>query len=385
MPATPDPPESKRESIPATVPPGYILQQELDRRGWTPDVLAAIIDKPPQVVRDILERYARISPDTAIRLALALGTPPGFWHDLETAYRFHQAQRDFSPQDISSIKRRRRVYSLTPVDELLRRGWIDPPQSLDDLEAAVCAFLGIKTAREKPALASLLHPEGRLTPAIAAQIAWLRRAVYLAWQQPPTRFEQDRFDAELSQLLLLTNPAEEAAAVPRKLHSMGVHLVIVPELPNAAIEGATYYHAGRYIVALALRDSEINAFWLALMRQLAYIGLGRIAPANDALILRERGTEAKQAEVAQAEAAVEEWAADQLIPPQAYQAFLEQCNGNFNRANVRAFAYEILRHPGIVIGRLKQDGHLKWRWQRQLQVDIRPALEAWIDKPGRFE
>lgn len=374
--------EAKQQSIPPSTPPGYVLQKALSRRGWTPDTLAAIIGKPAQAVHDIIERYASISPDMAIRLALALGTPLDFWHNLESAYRFDRAEKAFSPQESSAIKRRRRIYSLAPVDDLLRRGWIDPPRNLDDLEAAVCAFLGIESPREKPALANLLHPKGRLTPVVVAQIAWLRRAVYLAWNQPPTRFEPERFEAGISQLLLLSNPAEAVSAVPGKLHSMGIHFVIVPELAAAPIEGATYYHAGRYIVALSLRDSEIDAFWLALMRQLAYLGLGRVGPDRETLVLRQREREGKPAE---SEAAVEQWAADHLIPPQAYQAFLEQCAGNFTRANIRAFAYEILRHPGIVVGRLKQDGHLKWRWQRQLQVDIRPALEAWIDKPGQFE
>ena len=365
---------SESRSIPPHTPPGLVLKAQLDARGWTPNALAEIIGRSPKVVNGIIEARTHITPDTAIRLAQALDTSIGFWYSLEVNYRFHLARRRIQAHELAQIRRKSRLYTLTPVDELIQRGWIDQPKSLDDLEEAVCAFLGINSAQEVPSLAVALHPSQQLEPKTTAQIAWLRRVEHLAWQQEPLNFERGRFMAEIPQLLCLASLAEKIVEVPQKLREMGIHFVIVPELPPAIVDGATYVEAGRHIVALTLRKPEIDAFWFTLMRQLACIALGYITSEQDGLFIGDAGKQSQNADEAQKVQAADKWAADQLLPPEKYQAFITESAGNFSRANIRAFAKEILRHPGIIVGCLKHDGLLRGKWHRRLQVNIYPAF-----------
>ena len=377
---------SENRPIPAHIPPGQVLKVQLDARGWTPKALAEIINKSPKVVKGIIEARTHITPDIAIRLAQALDTSVEFWLTLEVNYRLHLARRRIRAHELAQIRRKSRLYTLTPVDELIQRGWIDQPQSLDDLENAVCAFLGINSVQEVPALAAALHPSRQLKPKTVAQIAWLRRVEHLVWHQEPLNFERERFMAEIPQLLWLANLAENVVEVPQKLREMGIHFVIVPELPPAIIDGVTYVKAGRHIVALTLRRPEIDAFWFSLMRQLACIALGYTVSEQDGLFIWDADQQSQDANADEAQKvqAVDKWAADQLLPPEKYQTFITENEGNFSRANIKAFASEIFRYPGIVVGRLKHDGLLKWKWHRRLQVNIYPALSAWIDTPGQY-
>ena len=68
------------------VPPGRIIQRELDARGWTQKDLAEIMGRPPQAINEIVRTRKRITPETAHQLAEAFGTSPEFWINLTGAY-----------------------------------------------------------------------------------------------------------------------------------------------------------------------------------------------------------------------------------------------------------------------------------------------------------
>jgi hypothetical protein len=58
------------------------------------------------------------------------------------------------------------------------------------------------------------------------------------------------------------------------------------------------------------------------------------------------------------EKAADEFAENKLIDSLAYEHFLQECNGKFTANNIRFFAEHIGRDPGIVLGRLENDGHI---------------------------
>ena len=47
-------------------PPGRILKRELEARGWTQKDLANIMNRPPQVINEIIKGTKQITPETAI-------------------------------------------------------------------------------------------------------------------------------------------------------------------------------------------------------------------------------------------------------------------------------------------------------------------------------
>ena len=69
------------------IPPGETLQEELEARGMTRKELAARLNRPAQVVNDIIGGKKAISRDTAIGLEKVLGIDAQFWTNLEANYR----------------------------------------------------------------------------------------------------------------------------------------------------------------------------------------------------------------------------------------------------------------------------------------------------------
>ena len=92
---------------PAYTPsPGEILAMELESRHWSQRQFAAILDKPVQSINEILHAKKQITPETALRLAAALGTSPELWINLEADYRLSLARQTVSQQLLSEISER---------------------------------------------------------------------------------------------------------------------------------------------------------------------------------------------------------------------------------------------------------------------------------------
>jgi len=82
-------------------PPGEYLRDELAARGWTQFQLAKVIDRPLQVVNEIINGKKRVTAETAKALGAAFDTGPEVWINLQTCYDLHT-----TPQADAEISKR---------------------------------------------------------------------------------------------------------------------------------------------------------------------------------------------------------------------------------------------------------------------------------------
>lgn len=151
---------------PSRVPtPGKILSRELEARGWTQKDLAEIIGRPVQTINEIIRGTKQIRPETAIELSQVLGTSAEFWTNLEAKYRLHLASKEKKEEETEqNITRKSRLYTILPMSELIKNGWIKKTDSIDTLEQQVCNFC-------------LWHSVPRFAPTVAPRFFLLSSTV----------------------------------------------------------------------------------------------------------------------------------------------------------------------------------------------------------------
>ena len=161
-------------------PPGDFLREELEERGWTQDDLAAILGRQVRTVNQIIGAKRSITTDMAKGLSAALGTSPEFWLNLEAAYQLWRVGADGSDQ----VAHRARLYTIAPIREMVRRGWIEPSDNPEVLEDRVLSFFETKSLDEPPSFrAHVARKTEAMTPyddATPEQTAWLFRAMHLS-------------------------------------------------------------------------------------------------------------------------------------------------------------------------------------------------------------
>ena len=348
------------------VSPGRILQRELDARGWTQKDLAEITKRPAQTINEIIKGTKQITPETARELSAALGTTAEFWINLETNYRLNLAKKK---QKESEIERRSRLYTLAPILELSKRGWIKSTESLDELEQSVCEFLGINSPQETPQFSVNFRHSPIFEPEHSAKIAWCKRVEQVVSKQTLGEFQLDRLKVAIPDLLRYAEKEEDVAHVPQMLIDLGVHFAIVPHLNKTYLDGAAFYLGNHPVIALTLRHNRIDCFWFSLMHELGHIVAGHQGVYLDNLDELETNSEEQEAN---------QLARDWLVNEQALNFFVAQTKPKFSKKAVTNFAQSQNRHPGIILGRLQHEGLVPYQNLRILLNKVKPFLSKWI-------
>lgn len=117
--------------------PGQRLREMMEQRGWTQEELAAITGSSRQTIYLILAGKSNISPEMAVALAAAFGNSPEEWLHWDSLYRLSTTDRDTS--DVSLLAK---CYSIAPIKDMVKRGWIPNTYDGADLENALKKFFG---------------------------------------------------------------------------------------------------------------------------------------------------------------------------------------------------------------------------------------------------
>ena len=350
------------------VAPGSLVRKELEARGWTQEDLARIMDRPVQVISEIVSAKKRITPETALGLADAFGTSAELWLGMESAYRLSLARQAGSTDE---VKRRGRIYSIVPVKELVRRGWIADSDDVDELESQIESFLGVGSLDEVAPQRLAARRTASKAPDARGVLAWTRRVEQIAAAQDVKKYDTAGLQIVVDKLLGLTVRDDGPLGVGGILRSAGICFVIVPHLQRTYFDGAVVAANGNPVVALILRYDRLDSFWFTLMHEMAHVVLGH----EGARIEDLDGDAGGDSDEAEADALAAEW----LVPGESIDRFVAHVKPYFSRQAIRNFAESIDRHPSIVLGRLQHDGHVAQAHLRGSIPGVRGMLEPFTD------
>ena len=348
--------DSKNRKRPAeVVHPGVYIRDELEARGWSQVDLSEILGRPPRLVNELIGGGRSISPETARGLSEAFGTSADVWMNLQSAYNlWHSEAQD------DDVARRARLYSIAPVRELIKRGWIEGSESIDLLERQISDLLEMPSIDHKPKLAAAARTP--LEEVTTSQVCWFFRAKKLGKIAHAKRFTSRRLEACLANLRPLMIAPEEARHVPRVLAEAGIRFVVIEPLQKSRIDGATIWLDKQTpVVALSMRYDRIDWFWHTLLHELEHVR--RRHNFLDLEIGKHKDNEQEN----QADTAAQE----NLIPRDKFEDFVARVSPLYSKISIRGFATLIGVHPGIVVGRLQFGDEISYAHNRAMLAKIR--------------
>lgn len=362
--------ERKRPYRP--IPPGEIIKEELGARGWTQGDFAEITDKPLQAINEIISGKKAITPETAILFSEALGTSPELWLNLESAYRLDLLYQEKRKSEL--VSRRAKLYSLAPVKELIKRGWIKHAKSIEQLESEICSFLGIPNLDTPVTVGVNFRKSNAGVIDNPSLMAWVKKAEIEAKKISCTAFELAKFKQAMKNLNVLSSNDDNVRHVPEKLRGLGIRLVFVPPLPQTRVDGAAFWlNKKSPVVVLSLRMDRIDNFWFTLMHELVHI----LETSKDNTRFIDSNITEPESE---AEKGVNQAAGDLLIPANLFRDFINRTRPYFSRSAVISFAQELGIHPAIVVGRLQYEHLIPYTNLRNLIGKVRPIFAGYIER-----
>lgn len=363
-------------------PPGDVIKEEMDARGWSQVELAEILGRPARLVNELLAGKRAITPETAQGLAAAFGTPAEFWMNLESQWQLAKIKVD------DAVARRSRLYAKFPVKDMIRRGWISATKSLDQLELEFQRYFDV-TDLDAPVVQPGAFRRS-VTTATPAQHAWVRRVRQLGVSVHVKRFDAKHLDSCLADLRRLLGDAAEVRHVPRILAEAGIRLVIIESLPGSKIDGVCLWlDDGSPVIGLSVRFDRIDWFWFTLFHELMHVK-NQDGSATNPIIDTELVGDDDMAdtELPDYERRADREAQELLVSSRDLDNFIDRVRPLYSYDRVVGFATRLQIHPGIVVGQLQRRKEIPYSNLRKLlekiRVNILPSsfVDGWGHVPS---
>lgn len=346
--------------------PGELIRELLKVRGWTQEDLARVLDRPLGRVNEIIQGKQAVSAEVAHALSAAFGNEPEMWLQLEAAYRLAM-----NPVDVEPIRRRSNLFSLAPVKEMQRRGWISATDDLIAVEDEVNRFFHLTDSEPATGAMRKTNPTTGLTP---AQLAWFFRIRQVAAALPVAAFNQGKVDACQSELRKLAAYSAEVRKVPTVLAKYGIRFVVVEPLAGGKVDGvATWLAEDKPVIGMSARFDRIDSFWFTLGHELRHIAHRDVVPLD----VDVGGSDTESAEDKPlAERRADEEAAAMLVPSSELKSFILRVKPLYSKEKINQFANRIKMHPGIIVGQLQHRKEVGYHAHRESLVKVRHHLIA---------
>jgi len=328
------------------VPPGDSLAEILESVSMTQKELANRMGRPLKTINEIVKGKTAITADTALQLERVLGTPAGFWINLERNYREALARK----KDEEHLKTQLAWLKQFPVRAMLKRGWLTASGGLDQLQE-ILRFFGVASPdqwRQRWTAAGVVYRKSMLFESDPGAVAaWLRQGELVGQRIQCQPFDAGRFREALRAIrgLTMQPPQTFHPEMTKLCAASGVAIAFVRELPKVRVSGATRWVSPvKALIQLSLRYKSDDQLWFSFFHEAGHVLLhGK----REVFINDGDGQDTKESEASK-------FAADMLVPPQALQRFLAA--DKITGESVRACAASIGIAPGIVVGRLQYEG-----------------------------
>jgi HTH-type transcriptional regulator/antitoxin HigA len=333
-------------------PPGATIKEQLNDRGMSQKEFAVRMDMSEKHMSKLINGEVQLTPEVAVRLEMVLGVPASFWNNLEAIYREKIVKAEAENVMDADIELARAF----PYSEMAGFGWV--PETRNSKEKVVdlrqyfeVAELSLLESSQITKIAC--RRLGITEKGDLALIAWAQRAKLVARNIETAPINIKGLMAGIPEIrkLTLQKPDIFCAELKRMLAESGIALVFLPHLKGSFLQGATFVDGTKIVVGLTARGKDADKFWFSFFHELGHIILGHIGRAEGTSEQDERDAD--------------KWAANILIPEEDFENFVDR--SSYSNESICRFADDIGIAPGILVGRLQNEGFIKYNMRNHLK------------------
>lgn len=322
--------------------PGYFIKELVEDSGLTQEDFAKRLDTTPKTLSKLINGEQGLSRDMALKFSRMQGTTVEYWLNLQK--QFDSKIAEFESEKI--LLKERQIFK--DIDYTYFKsyfGFPDLSRKIDLQIKEVREFLNVSTltvledrdlAVSFRAYSDEPSPKSIINANVMVQIA-----INQTIDAEAEKYNKSKFEEAVDYALTLTkNHSNFARIIAKKFSEAGVVLVILPNLKNSGINGATKKVGDKIMLMVNDRRAYSDTFWFTLLHE-----CGHIINGDYGITYESEGSH---------EDAADKFAQDKLIVPEKYEEFVS--NKCFSESAIRRFAAYINRDPAIVLGRLQNDG-----------------------------
>lgn len=331
--------------------PGDTILDLLEERGWKQNEFAERIGFTTKHVSYLINGKSALTEDAAIKLERVLGSTARFWMSREVQYREALAREsaiEALEADVDWLKE-------LPIANMVRFGWINKYTKKAEQVSELLKFFGVASvdawrSQYAEPLAAFRTSE-KQPKAPGAVAAWLRQGERQANQMVTASFDKAGFRSALDDLRAFTQETDPQVFMPAIVEAcagVGVAVVFEPVPAGCPASGATrWIGSDKALLMLSFRYKTHDHFWFSFFHEAAHL----LLHGKKMLFIETKELDNTHEDQAN------DFAANILIPKQDAEQLAML---NHTDAAIRSFAKRVGVAPGIVVGRMQNEGLLPW-------------------------
>ncbi|MDC7301549.1 HigA family addiction module antitoxin [Agathobacter ruminis] len=340
-------------------PPGATIKEQLNDREMSQKEFAARMDMSEKHISKLINGEVQLTPEVAVRLEVVLGVPAKFWNNLEAIYR----EKLIKVKAENAMEADEALAKQLPYNEMAKFGWV--PEARDSKEKVI----NLRKYFEVVELSLLENTQ--ITRIACRRLAVTEKGDFalMAWAQKAKLEARNIQTAPINikglinaipkiREMTVMKPKDFCPKIKSVLADCGIALIFLPHLKGSFLQGASFMDGGKIVVGLTARGKDADKFWFSLFHELAHIILGHIGQVNGTTEDDELGADA--------------WARDTLIPMEVFDDFRDK--SNYSATSICKFAKQQGIAPGIVVGRLQNEGCIKHSMLNDLKEHYEIAI-----------
>ncbi len=341
--------------------PGYYIKEYIDEVGLTQEDFANRLGTTAKNISYIVRGEQSLSVDIALKLSKLMGTSIQYWLNIQSQYDAFIAEFDSYKEQIEEKE------LLKTIGYKYFRDFFnlpDLPKKLDEQILALRQFLQVSSLtvfkkRDMYVRYRSADLEKFDENIIKANIM-VHIATNIALKLVNTpKFDKKKLLAATEYILTLTDKHDTFYPIIEKvLYDCGVNLIVLPNLAGSKINGATKKIGDHIMMMINDRNAYSDSFWFTLFHE-----IGHIINGDFGISFMDQTGEIEEA--------ADAFAKNALIPQEQYEDFVKNI---ISVDSIRDFAKKIHRDPGIIVGRLQNDGYLDYSDREFLSLKTKYSI-----------
>jgi HTH-type transcriptional regulator/antitoxin HigA len=331
---------------------GVYLEEILEDINMTQKELSSRLGRPVSTINEIINGKKSITPDTALELEDVLRVPSYIWIGWESQYQLAIAKQKEQLQ----MQEESKLVKYFDYQSLVKLELVKSTNKLIEKVEELKSFFSVAKLEQiehlkyyRPAFRQS-NTHNTSSYAIAS---WIQACIEKTKDIPLNKLDKKLLKRSLPQIKNLINKSNFKYIqkdIKTILSSCGVAFVIIPHFKNTKINGATFYHNNRPIIAITNRGNFTDIFWFTLFHEIAHILL------HSKKFFLEDDT--KDNNLQELENEADQFSKDMLILNDEYINFIS--NNTFTKKSICDFANKLSIKPSIIIGRLMYENKINY-------------------------
>jgi len=336
--------------------PGYFIREEMELREWTQEDLADVMGITPKHLNAILREKQPLTIEIARLLGGIFNTSPQYWLNIDSGYRLWKEQEKSEKEKAADI--RRIIFERMPVNDMIKKGWLQPYESIDELKEQVMNYWGMESF-------DFAHQDNNLLPCLTKKseaynqynasyaLTWYQKASLVAKVQKSAPYDQERLISLYEKIHSYTIEEGGINRFLKDLKNTGVIFFVLPHLSKTYLDGGAFFSGNNPVIVYTGRYKRIDNFWFTIAHEIAHI-LKHINDKTPFILDNFNSTESSRIEDEANESAA------RMLKHNEISLFLEPHLAYLSANRVEECAEKYGIHPAIIIEKLAHDGKISY-------------------------